>query len=361
LTDEIRLAAPIIGPNEIEAVERVLRSGMLAQGPEVAAFEAEFAAVAGGGHAIAVNSGTSALLLGLLAAGVEAGHEVIVPSFTFAATANAVVLAGGSPVFVDIDPDTFCIDPTAIEAAITERTRAVIPVHLYGHPANMTAISAIAKEHNLLVLEDAAQAHLAAIDGRPVGSFGDVAAFSFYPTKNMTTGEGGMVVTRDETIATRVRLLRNQGMEQRYRNEIPGYNMRMTDIQAAIGREQLKSLPNWTSLRQGNARVLDGRLAGVEIPHVQAECTHVYHQYTVRVPGGERDRLAEGVREQGIGCDVYYPVPVHRLPAFGLDLDLPETDRAAREVLSLPVHPGLTERQLETIATSVNAIVESTQ
>jgi len=272
-----------------------------------------------------------------------------------------VVLAGGSPVFVDINPATFCIDPTAIEAAITERTRAIIPVHLYGHPADMTAISAIAKEHNLLVLEDAAQAHLAAIDGRPVGSFGDVAAFSFYPTKNMTTGEGGMVMTRNETIASRVRLLRNQGMEQRYRNEIAGYNMRMTDIQAAIGRVQLKSLPNWTSQRKRNARVLDGGLVGVEIPHVQARCTHVYHQYTVRVPGGERDRLVEGVREQGIGCDVYYPVPVHRLPAFGLDLDLPETDRAAREVLSLPVHPGLTERQLERIATSVNAIVESAE
>ena len=358
MTDEIRLAAPIIGQGEIDAVERVLRSGMLAQGPEVAAFEEEFASVAGGGYAIAVNSGTSALLLGLLAIGVGPGDEVIVPSFTFAATANAVVLAGGSPVFVDIKADTFCIDPAAIEDAITARTRAIVPVHLYGHPADMVTISAIAGKHGLSILEDAAQAHLAEIDGRLVGSFGEAAAFSFYPTKNMTTGEGGMVVTRDEGIAGRVRLLRNQGMEQRYRNEIAGYNMRMTDIQAAIGRVQLGSLPDWTRRRQDNAHVLNGGLEGVEIPYVAAGATHVYHQYTVRVPSTERDRWADGLRAGGIGCDVYYPIPVHRLPAYDLHLDLPETQRAATEVLSLPVHPGLEEDQLERIITAVGTLVE---
>lgn len=360
MSDGIPLAAPIIGQGEIDAVERVLRSGMLAQGPEVAAFEAEFGATVDGRHAVAVNSGTSALLLGLLAMGVQPGDEVIIPSFTFAATANVVVLAGASPVFVDIKPDTFCIDPAAIETAITERTRAIIPVHLYGHPADMVAISKIAKAHDLLVLEDAAQAHLSMIGTRPVGTFGDTAAFSFYPTKNMTTGEGGMVVTKDDRIARRVRLLRNQGMQERYRNEIPGFNMRMTDIHAAIGRVQLESLPAWTRKRRGNAGTLDGGLGGVEVPHVEPEHFHVYHQYTIRVPGGGRDRLAEELRSRGVGCAVYYPVPVHRLPAFGLDLDLPQTERAAEEVLSLPVHPGLTDQQLDRLISSVNELVEVT-
>ena len=220
---------------------RVLRSGRLVQGQEVAAFEEEFAAIVGGRTCVAVNSGTSALHLGLLAAGIGPGDEVIVPSFTFAATANAVAMTGATPVFADIEPDTFCLDPDAVAAAVTSRTAAVIPVHLYGHPAPWDGLAGVAERHGLLLLEDAAQAHAASYDGIPVGALGDVAAFSFYATKNMTTGEGGMVVCQDEDVARRVRLLRNQGMEQRYRNEIAGLNNRMTDLAAAMGRVQLQA------------------------------------------------------------------------------------------------------------------------
>ena len=215
----IPVANPIIGDDEREAVDRVLRSGMLAQGPEVAAFETDYSAVVAGRHCIALNSGTSALHMSLLALGIGPGDEVIVPSFSFAATANSVSLTGATPIFVDIEPTYFCIDPAAIEAAITPRTKAIMPVHLYGHSANMTQINALAKKHGLLVSEDAAQAHSATWNGVPVGALGDVASFSFYPTKNMTSGEGGMVTTADATIARKVRLLRNQGMEKRYEND----------------------------------------------------------------------------------------------------------------------------------------------
>jgi len=231
----ISLARPLIGDEERAAVDRVMASGMIAQGPEVAGFEEDFSKWVDGRTCVAVNSGTSALHLGMLAAGIGPGDEVIVPSFSFAASANAIRLCGADPVFVDIDPASFCLSPQAVEAAVTPRTAAVMPVHLYGHPADMRALSPIAERHGLAVIEDAAQAHGAILDGRPVGSFGAVAAFSFYPTKNMTTGEGGMVVTDDDTVARTVRLLRNQGMEERYRNEVVGFNTRMTDLNAAIG------------------------------------------------------------------------------------------------------------------------------
>lgn len=330
---------------------------MLAQGPEVAAFEAEFSAVAGGVECVAVNSGTAALHLGLLAAGVGNGDEVIVPSFTFAATANAVALTGATPVFADIDPDSFCLDPAAAEAAISPRTAGIMPVHLYGHPAAMAAIQAIADRHGLALFEDAAQAHAATSGGRPVGSFGRFGAFSFYPTKNMTSGEGGMVTTADAELARKVRLLRNQGMEARYHNEIIGFNARMTDLHAAIGRVQLTKLAGWTAARQANAAFLNEHLRGVLVPPVASGVTHVYHQYTVRVPDGGRDRLAAALADAGVGSGVYYPVPTHRLPSFGLQLDLPQTERAAREVLSLPVHPRLTPADLERIVDAVNAAV----
>jgi dTDP-4-amino-4,6-dideoxygalactose transaminase len=352
----IPVANPIIGDDERAAVDRVLRSGMLAQGPEVAAFETDYSAVVDGRQCIAVNSGTSALHMSLLAIGIGPGDEVIVPSFSFAATANSVSLTGATPVFVDIEPTYFSIDPTAIEAAITPRTKAIMPVHLYGHSANMTQITAIAKKHGLLVSEDAAQAHSATWNGVPVGCLGDVASFSFYPTKNMTSGEGGMVTTADASVARTVRLLRNQGMEKRYENEIVGFNTRMTDIHAAIGRVQLQKLPAWTATRQANAKFLSDNIRGVITPAVAPEATHSYHQYTIRIEGMSRDKFAEQLTAKGIGNGVYYPIPIHRLPSFGLTLDLPATEMVAEQCLSLPVHPLLTQNDLEQIVTAVNAV-----
>jgi perosamine synthetase len=354
----IPAARPLIGDEERAAVDRVMRSGMVAQGPEVAAFESEFsAALVAGRTCVAVNSGTSGAHLGLLAAGIGPGDEVIVPSFTFAATANSVALTGATPVFVDIEADYFCVDPAAVEAAITERTRAIMPVHLYGHPADMPALQRIADAHGLRIFEDAAQAHAASYDGTPVGCFGDFAMFSLYPTKNMTSGEGGMVSTGDEALARRVRLLRNQGMERQYENELVGLNNRMTDIHAAIGRVQLTKLAGWTQQRQSNATFFDTNLKGVVVPPVSPKATHVYHQYTVRVPE-DRDGVAKALREEhGVGTGVYYPIPNHRLPSYQQTLDLPATERAALEVLSLPVHPSLTEEDLATIVTAVNSVV----
>lgn len=348
----IPAARPVFGAEEEEAVLRVLRSGMLAQGPEVAEFEDEFSALVDGRRCVAVNSGTSALHLGMLAAGIGSGDEVIVPSFTFAASGNSVALTGARPVFVDIEADSFCIDPAAVEAAITERTTAIMPVHLYGHPAAMDRLSAIAKKHGLLIVEDAAQAHAAALHGTPVGAMGSVAAFSFYPTKNMTSGEGGMIVTDDPAIERAARLLRNQGMERRYHNEVIGFNMRMTDLHAAIGRVQLSKLPEWTESRQRNAAYLNENLIGVVVPPVADGAVHVYHQYTVR--SDRREELAQKLTDRGVGSGVYYPVPTHKLPSFALDLDLPETARAADEVLSLPVYPSLSANDLEVIVEAVN-------
>lgn len=348
----IPAAAPIVGEEERAAVDAVMASGMLAQGAEVAAFEAEFSAHVDGRPCVAVSSGTSALLLGLTAAGIGPGDEVIVPSFSFAATANAVRLAGAEPVFVDIEPDHFCLDPAATAAAIGPRTAAIMPVHLYGHPAAMAEFEALAQRHGLLLAEDAAQAHLAGLHGRPVGTFGTVAAFSFYPTKNMTTGEGGLVVCADDQVARRVRLLRNQGMERRYANEIVGHNARMTDIGGAIGRVQLRRLPGWTEDRRRHAAALTAGLAGcVGVPPVAEGAAPVWHQYTVRAAA--RDRLVTDLGADGVGAGVYYPTPIHRLPAYDLSLDLPETERAAAQVLSLPVHPGLSEQDVERVVEAV--------
>lgn len=352
----IPAAKPEIGFRERRAVNRVMRSGMLAQGPEVAAFEKEFSAVVAGREAVALNSGTSALHMAFLAAGVGPGDEVIVPSFSFAATANSVALTGATPVFVDIELDHFNADPAAIEAAITPRTKGIMPVHLYGHPADLRAISAIAQKHGLMLFEDAAQAHLASVDGVPVGAWGIAASFSFYPTKNMTSGEGGMVTTPSAEIARAIRVLRNQGMERRYENEVVGFNTRMTDIHAAIGRVQLTKLPAWTAKRQQNAAFLSSNLRGVVAPPIAEGATHVFHQYTVRVVDHDRDAFAAELTKRGIGSGVYYPTPIHRLPSFQQTLDLPTTELAAAQVLSLPVYPSLRQRDLEAIVTAVNAV-----
>jgi perosamine synthetase len=232
-----------------------------------------------------------------------------------------------------------------------------MPVHLYGHPAATARLTEIARAHGLSVVEDAAQAHLASFGGRPVGCFGEIAAFSFYPTKNMTCGEGGLVVCADDAVARRVRLLRNQGMERRYANEVVGYNARMTDLHAAIGRVQLRRLPGWTATRRANAAFLTAGLrepaerAGMVLPAVAAAAEPVWHQYTVRVP--ERDRLVAALARLGVATGVYYPTPIHRLPAYDLDLDLPETAAAAREVVSLPVHPALAPAQRERVVTAL--------
>jgi perosamine synthetase len=352
----IPAARPLIGEEERSAVDRVLQSGMMAQGPEVAAFESDFSAIVADRECIAVNSGTSGLHLALIAAGIKQGDEVIVPSFTFAATANTVVLTGATPVFVDIDPQTFNIDPLLIETAITPRTRAIQPVHLYGQPAAMNEIMAIAARHNLLVIEDAAQAHMASLEGRPVGSFGIAGVFSFYPTKNMTSGEGGMISTATNEVARQCRLLRNQGMEKRYENEIVGFNTRMTDIHAAIGRVQLAKLAGWTAQRRSNAKFFDENLKNVVVPYVAPNAFHVYHQYTIRIPGNSRDEFALEMTKRGIGNGVYYPIPVHNLESFGLNMELPETTRACKEVLSIPVHPSLSQGELENIVSVINSI-----
>jgi perosamine synthetase len=359
--DFIPPARPVIGEAEIDAAVRVLRSGMVIQGPEVAGFEQEFGEFVGGRHCVAVNSGTSALHLTLMALGFGPGDEVIVPSFSFAATANVVRLVGATPVFVDIEPGSFNLDPDAVAAAVTPRTVAIMPVHLYGLPARMDRIMEIAQQNDLAVVEDAAQAHDAAIDGTPVGSFGVAGCFSFYPTKNMHSLEGGMISTADANFARTLRLLRNQGMEQRYQNEIVGANVRLTDVAAAIGRVQLSQLPEWTEKRRANAAYLSANLTGVTVPEVEPGYRHVYHQYTIRVAGG-RDAFSAQLKELGVGSAAYYPTPIHRLRPF-LDEDgavgdwkLPETDRAADEVLSLPVYPALTRDQLDRIVEAVNTV-----
>ncbi len=356
----IPAAKPIVGDEERAAVDAVLLSGMLAQGAEVAEFEKEFSEVLlDGRSAVAVNSGTAGLHLGLLAAGIGPGDEVIVPSFTFAATANSVALTGATPVFADIELDHYCLDVEHVTSLITERTKGIMPVHLYGHPADVVAYRSLADRHGIALFEDAAQAHGASFGGRQVGTFGDFAMFSLYPTKNMTSGEGGMVSTGNPEIERRLRLLRNQGMERQYENELVGFNARMTNLHAAIGRVQLTKVGGWTAQRQSNAAFLTENIQGIATPRVADDAVHVYHQYTVRVDG-DRDAFAAALKnEYDIGSGVYYPIPNHRLPSFSRTEDLPRTETAAKEVLSLPVHPSLDAEDLDRIVTAVNALAKA--
>ena len=352
----IPIARPQMGEEEKQRVWEAMASGSLAQGPRVRELEEEFAAFVGTGHAVATSSGTTALHLALLGYGIGPGDEVITVPFTFIASANSVIYTGARPVFVDIAERDFCIDPSLVEAAVTERTKAIMPVSLYGQPADMEAVNAIADRLGLAVVEDAAQAHGAAIGERKSGTWG-AGAFSFYPTKNMTTGEGGMITTDDGELAERVRLLREHGMKVRYHHDVVGYNFRMTDISAAIGLAQLPKLPAYNERRRAIAARYDAELQGVVTPHVRPGVTHVYHQYTLRV--NERDAFAEALKARGVGSAIYYPIPVHRQKPFlalGYGHEaLPVTDLLTAQVLSIPVHPSLSDDEVTTVIDAVNA------
>ena len=361
----IPIAAPQIGEEERQAVLDVLDSGHLAQGAVVEAFEREFATWCGVEHAVAVNSGTAALHLALMAHSIGQGDEVITSPFTFVASANAALFVGARPVFVDIEPATYCLDPAKVEAAITPKTRAIMPIDLYGQPAAMDDLRQIAERHRLLLIEDACQAHGATIGGRKAGALGVTATFSFYPTKNMTTAEGGMVTTPYAEVAAKVGMLRQHGATERYHHLALGFNFRMTEIAAAIGRAQLKKLDAWNEIRRRNASFLDEGLAGVpriRTPRERPGCRHIYHQYTVLVEG-DRDAIQARLKELGVGTAVHYAVPVHRQPlyvelGYG-SVSTPVAEHAANHVLSLPVHPGLTESDLERIVGAVRKVVSA--
>lgn len=355
---KIRLAQPVIEEDEKRAVIDALESGQLAQGPRVAAFEDAFAAYIGVAHAVAVNSGTAALHLALLAHGVGPGDEVIVPAFSFAATANVVLHAGARPVFVDVREDDFCIDPGQVERAMTARTKAILPVHLYGQACDIAPIRDLCAARGVALIEDAAQAVGAAAGDTKCGAFG-TGAFSFYATKNLQTGEGGMITTNDESVAGAARTLRSQGERARYVTEEAGYNFRMTEIAAALGHAQLPKIDLRNDQRRRNAARLAGLLAandGIVTPQELPGRHHVYHQYTIRTRAGReaRDRLQAALRGEGIESAVFYPTPIHRQPlylrlGYG-DLHLPVAERLCEEVLSLPVHPALTPADIEHIA-----------
>ena len=351
----IPIARPQMGAEEKELVWSAMEAGALAQGPRVAELESRFADFIGVGQAVATSSGTTALHLALLGYGIGPGDEVITVPFTFIASANSILFTGARPVFVDIEADSYTIDVGQIEAAITPRTRAIMPVSLYGNPADMNAIAEIAERHGLAVVEDAAQAHGAAIGDRRSGSWG-AGCFSFYPTKNMTTGEGGMVTTDDLELADRLRLLREHGMKVRYHHDVLGYNFRMTDLHASIGLAQLTKLPAYNERRIAIAGRYGAELSGVITPSVRPGTRHVFHQYTIRVPA--RDAFADRLRERGVGSAIYYPVPVHRQKPFLAlgygDQDFPITQQLSGEVLSIPVHPSLTDEEVSTVIAAVN-------
>ncbi len=356
----IPVARPDIDEAEIAAVTEVLRSGMLAGGRRVVELEERWAEFIGVRHAIAVSNGTVAEMCIFAGLGLGPGDEVITVGHTFNATVSSILYTGASPVFVDIDPETFDIDPDRVAAAITPRTKAICPVHLFGLPADMAPLLELAERHGLAIVEDACQAHGAEYQGRKVGSFGH-GAFSLYGTKNMTTGEGGLITTDDHALADWIRLYRNQGMRERYRHEILGYNFRLTDIAAAIGLCQLDKLERNTARRRAIAARYDEAFAGLPVvaPSVPADRTHVYHQYTIDV-GPARDAIVADLAAAGVSTGIYYPIPVHRQPyveALGIRVDLPVTDRVAARTLSLPMFPGLTDDDQATVIEAVRAVV----
>ncbi|MEM2093977.1 MAG: DegT/DnrJ/EryC1/StrS family aminotransferase [Candidatus Bathyarchaeia archaeon] len=366
----IPINRPLIDDEEIRAVVRVLRSGVLTSksgsGVNVMQFEDAFARFVGAKYAIAVNSGTAALHASLLAAGVGKNHEVIVPSFTFVATAEAVLLAGGTPVFVDIDPETYCLDPDEVEAAITARTKAIIPVHLYGLPADMGRIMKIAEDHDITVIEDAAQAHGAEYRGRRVGSLGHMACFSFYGSKNMVTGEGGIVTTSSRELAETLRSIRNHGEGKAYQSEILGHNYRMPEMEAALGYVQLGKLPSFLDSRSRNAAFLSKAFKDrqeLQLPLEPEGFKHSWYVYTLRLKGSnaaKRNSVVRRIRERRVDCQVYYQKPIHVQPYYRAfcSAQLRNTEMAARQVFSLPVHPSLDEEDLERVVNAVKAALE---
>jgi perosamine synthetase len=356
----IPISKPDLGPDEEQAVLEVLRSGMLAMGRRTAEFEEAWAAYCGTRHAVFMANGTVALEAVLEALGIGPGDEVITASFTFNATVSAILRVGARPVFVDIRADDFCLDPDRVEAAITPRTKAIMPVHLYGLMADMDPLVEIAQRHGIPIVEDAAQAHGARYHGRRAGQFGP-AMFSLYATKNLMTGEGGFATTDDDALADRIRLYRNHGMRVRYQHESLGTNLKPTDLAAALGLAQLARLDERTAQRRRNAARLTEGLRGYLTPAAPEGREHVWHQFTMRFPG-ERQRVIDGLTERGIGTLIYYPVPVHRqayLQAFvpgAAELDLPVTNRLSDEVLSIPVRPNLAEEELQAVIDAVREI-----
>jgi perosamine synthetase len=348
-------------------VQEVLRSGSLAQGPMVRRFEEGFAELCGVRQAVAVNSGTTALTAALQVLDLEPGDEVITSPFTFVATLNAILEAGAVARFADIGVEDYCLDPEALAATVGPRTRVLMPVHLYGQTADMDPILKLAADHGLALVEDAAQAHGARHDGRAAGSFG-LGCFSFYATKNITTAEGGAITTDDDSLADRLRVLRNQGMRERYVYEVAGHNYRMTDLQAAVGMPQLARYPQIVEARRANANVLSEGLAGVPGLRVPAELPlreHVWHQYTVLVEDDAaltRDEFVAGLQRLGVGCGIYYPKLVTDYACYREDPrvvcgEMPVAARIARQCVSLPVHPALTADQLDTIVGAVRELL----
>jgi dTDP-4-amino-4,6-dideoxygalactose transaminase len=362
----IPIARPILGEEEFEAVRQVLVSGMIAQGPKVKAFEDAFAREVGRKHGIAVANGTVALHLALLAHGIQAGKEVVIPPLTFFATASTVLMCGAKPVFVDIDRSTYNLDPTKVAKALTAKTAAIMPVHLYGQTAEMDPILEAARDRDIPVIEDAAQAHGAEYHGKKAGNLGDTACFSFYATKNVTTGEGGMVVTDDADVAERCRLLRDHGQVSKYEHVMVGYNYRMTEIAAAIGLVQLKKLEAWVKQRRANAHALTKGLDGIEglVPPAEGNrMVHSYYQYVVRREDPfplSREDIVRILTEEGIGCRPSYPKPLYKQKALQ-DLRIrgrcPVAEDVVPRLFELPVHPGVTGEDVERIVQAVESLV----
>ncbi len=361
---QIPVARPAIGQDEISAVTAVLESGMLASGERVAEFERNFADYCGSTHAVAINNGTAALHAALLAADIGQGDEVIVPSFTFFATASAVSMTGAKPVFVDVDERTFNIDPAQVENAVTPRTKAVIGVHLFGQPFDVTGVEQVCESHNLTLIEDAAQAQGAISHGQRAGAMGHMGCFSFYATKNMTTGEGGMVTTSDKAFNERLRLLINHGQSEKYLHTRIGYNYRLTDVAAAIGLVQLKKLEKFNMRRRKNAEYFDSHISvkGLLTPEVAQGTHHVYHQYVVRLTDEfpmKRPDFIEYLKAKGIGTAVHYPIPLHHQPVYARANEpdsCPVSTRLAGSVLSIPVHPLLDQKELAYICDTINRV-----
>jgi perosamine synthetase len=351
---EIKISNPKFGIREQIAVWKVLKSGKLSFGERGLEFEGNFSKFIGAPHAIAVSSATSGLHLCLAAHQIKNGDEVLVPGFSFAATANVVALQGATPIFVDIDLLTFNIDINKIEEKISQRTRAIVVVHLFGLPANMQQIQILAKKHGLIVIEDAAQAHGASIEGRMVGTFGDAAVFSFYNSKNMSTGEGGMITTSNAEVANKLRVLRNQGMESQYNYVEVGHNARLTDLQSAIGICQLKGLSQSNIKRKKNADFYNRTLNNVVTQQVPSGHNHVYHQYSIRINSELRKEFMSSLEDSGIETRIYYPKPLNEIDIYKSNTYLPVCSKLSREIVSIPVHSGLTGGQLKRIASTIN-------